>query len=227
MPSYRIQYSKKGPARYVAHLDLMRVFERAARRAGLPLAFTSGFNPHPKFSFAAPLAVGVDSEAEYVDLELSDVLLPSEVAKRLSASLPAGIAIGEVHVVPENRPALMTMVDRAAYRVEGRLSGTLTDAELESAIGDFLAQPEVFVERKTKSGQQKRYDIRPGIFAMSGTVKGDIIFLEMELKSGSSGNIRVDEVLSALQEKLPLLLKAGGFAVSRTGLKFIPRESVD
>ncbi|RJQ32939.1 MAG: DUF2344 domain-containing protein [Peptococcaceae bacterium] len=220
MPAYRIQYSKKGPARYVAHLDLIRVFERAARRAGLPLAFTSGFSPHPKISFAVPLAVGMDSEAEYVDLELSDPLLPLEVAKKLSASLPAGIAIGEVRAAPEDRPALMTMVDRAIYRVESRLSGSLTNRELESAVGDFLAQPEVFVERKTKSGQRKEYDIRPGIFAMSGTVKDDIIFLEMELKAGSSGNIRVNEVMTALQKRFPFLLKDNVFAVSRKGLKF-------
>lgn len=220
MPLFRIQYSKKGPARYIAHLDLMRVFERAARRAGLPLAFTGGFNPHPKISFAAPLAVGIEGEAEYVEIELSAALLPSEVVERLSASMPAGITIKEAHLAPEGGTALMAMVDLATYQVEGRASVTLTNLELESAINDFLALPEIYVERRTKGGRQNRYDIRPGIFFMSGRLKGDIIFFEMELKTGSAGNIRVDEVLAALRERFPALLKTGGFTVRRAGIKF-------
>ncbi|HBC91420.1 MAG TPA: hypothetical protein DCZ10_00560, partial [Pelotomaculum sp.] len=69
MPVYRMMYAKEGPARYISHLDLLRTFERAARRAGLPIAFTGGFNPHPKIAFAAPLAVGTAGGAEDADLE--------------------------------------------------------------------------------------------------------------------------------------------------------------
>lgn len=220
MPLYRFQYSKKGPARYIAHLDLMRVFERAARRAGLPLAFTGGFNPHPKISFAAPLAVGIEGDSEYVEIELTTALPPSELAERLSASMPAGITIKEAHPAPEGEVALMAMVDRATYQVEGGAPSALANLELESAIIDFLALPEIYVERTTKDGRQKRYDIRPGIIFMSGRLKDDIIFWEMELKTGSAGNIRVDEVLSAMRERYPALLKTGGFTVRRTGIKF-------
>lgn len=217
MPRYRVMYAKEGPARYISHLDLLRAFERAARRAGLPMAFTQGFNPHPKIAFAAPLGVGTAGEAEFADLELTAAIPAGEVAGALSKALPEGLRLVEIRPVPDQAPALMAVVDRATYRAEARLSRPVSSEDLERAIAAFLARPEILVERKNKAGEKKKYDIRPGIFAVSGRLDGDIIIIEAELKTGSSGNVRLEELLDAFTEysRLPV---QGRFVLCRTGL---------
>jgi len=217
VPRYRVQYSKKGPACYISHLDLLRSFERAGRRAGLPLAFTQGFNPHPKISFAAPLSVGMSGEAEYADLELTVAMPASEVFQKFSGALPEGLRLIEVRPVPDHSPALMARVDRATYRAKAKLSRPFDQKKLDDAIASFLARPEIWVERKNKAGEKKKHDIRSGIFAMSGKFENDIIIIEAELKAGSDGNVRFEEMLEAFQEnsRLPVCEK---FVLSRTGI---------
>lgn len=215
--SYRMQYSKEGPARYISHLDLLRSFERAGRRAGLPLSFTQGFNPHPKISFAAPLGVGTAGEAEYADIELMADLPAAEVFRALSGVLPEGLRLIEIRSIPEQSPSLMATVDCATYRAVAKLDRPLDRGELDSAISSFMARPEIWVERKHKAGEKKKRNIRPGIFALSGKSENGIIILEAELKTGSNGNIRFEEVLEALMETGGLPLKSG-FVLSRTGV---------
>jgi len=217
MPRYRMMYAKERPARYISHLDLLRAFERAVRRAGLPVAFSRGFNPHPKIAFAAPLGVGTAGEAEFADMELTADIPASGVAAALSKVLPEGLRLIEVRPAPEQAPALMAVVDRATYRAEARLERSVDSGDLARAITAFLARPEISVERKNKAGEKKMYDIRPGIFAMSGRLDDDIIIIEAELKTGSSGNVRIEEVLDAFTEFICLPVR-GRFVLSRTGL---------
>ena len=217
MPGYRMMYAKEGPARYISHLDLLRTFGRAARRAGLPLAFTQGFNPHPKIAFAAPLGVGTSGEAEFADLELTEDLTATDVAKALSDTLPEGLRLLEVRLLPDRHPALMAMVDRASYRAEAKACASVTEEEVEKAIGKFLSLPEIWVERKNKAGGKNLYDIRPGIFAMSGKLGNGIISIEAELKTGSSGNVRFEEVLTAFEGSSRPLVQ-GRFVLYRSGL---------
>ncbi|MCG9967005.1 TIGR03936 family radical SAM-associated protein [Pelotomaculum terephthalicicum JT] len=216
-PSYRMQYSKKGPARYISHLDLLRSFERAGRRAGLPLAFSQGFNPHPKISFAAPLGVGTAGEAEYADIELTADLPAGEVFRALSGVLPEGLRLLEVRSIPDQSTSLMAAVDCATYRALANLSRPFGRKELDSVISSFMARPEIWAERKLKTGGKKKQNIRPGIFTLSGKSENDIIILEAELKAGSNGNVRFEEVLEALMETVDLPLKSG-FVLSRTGV---------
>lgn len=217
MPVYRMMYTKEGPARYISHLDLLRTFERAARRAGLPVAFTSGFNPHPKISFAAPLGVGTAGEKEFADLELAGEVPAASIQRYLSGTLPEGLRLLEVRKIKEQAPALMSMVERATYRGEARLERPVTKAALDRAIKAFLDQPEILVKRKNKAGDIKVYDIRPGIFAMSGRLDNDIIIIETELKTGSRDNIRFEEVVEAFLENSNMPIK-GKFIPYRTGL---------
>lgn len=128
-----MMYEKVGPARFISHLDLLRTFGRAARRAGLPLAFTQGFNPHPKITFAAPLAVGISGEAEFADLELTEKIPAPFVARALSDALPEGLRVLEVRQLKGAGPALMAMVRSASYRVEAKTCGPVTAGELKDA----------------------------------------------------------------------------------------------
>lgn len=217
MPVYRMMYAKEGPARYISHLDLLRTFERAARRAGLPIAFTGGFNPHPKIAFAAPLAVGTAGEAEYADLELVREVPVSSVRRDLSGTLPEGLRLVEVRKIGERAPALMSMVGRATYRGEARLKSMVSQGVLDRAIEAFLNRSEILVQRKKKAGENRIYDIRPGIFAMSGRLDNDIIIIEAELKTGSHDNIRFEEVMEAFSTDSELPIE-GKYVLYRTGL---------
>lgn len=217
MPVYRMMYAKEGPARYISHLDLLRTFERAARRAGLPIAFTGGFNPHPKIAFAAPLAVGTAGEAEYADLELVREVPVSSLRRDLSRTLPEGLRLIEVRRIGERAPALMSMVRRATYRGEARLKSMVSQGVLDRAIEAFLARSEILVQRKKKAGENRIYDIRPGIFAMSGRLDNDIIIIEAELKTGSHDNIRFEEVMEAFSTNSQLPIE-GKYVLYRTGL---------
>jgi radical SAM-linked protein len=212
-----MMYAKSGPARYISHLDLLRTFERAARRARLPIAFTSGFNPHPKIAFAAPLAVGTAGEKEFADIELAVEVPETSVQEDLDGTLPEGLHLLEVRKIVDRAPALMSMVESATYRCEARLNRPFKKDALDQAIEAFLNQPEILVQRKNKTGEKKVYDIRPGIFAMSGRLDNDIIIIETELKTGSRDNIRLEEVVEAFLTSSELPIQ-GKFVLYRTGL---------
>ncbi|NLI14612.1 TIGR03936 family radical SAM-associated protein [Pelotomaculum propionicicum] len=216
---YRIIYAKVGPARYISHLDLLRVFDRSARRAGLPVAYTQGFNPHPKMTFAAPLSVGTAGEAEYADMELARDIDPAVVKSALAGAMPQGLRLIEVDRTPEAAASLMALVERATYSARAELASPLRDEVLARAIDSFLARPQIIIERQGKAGAKKEYDIRPGIFAMSGCVNNDIIKIKAELKTGSSGNVRFEELLAAFLKESRLPLR-GRLSLTRTGLLF-------
>lgn len=218
MTRYRIKFSKQGVARFISHLDLVRTFERAMRRAGLPLAFSQGFNPHPRFSFAAPLPVGVTGEQEYLDLELVEAWPADTVARRLAACLPEGLVVAGASPVPGHSPALMASVQRAAYRVLVQLQEAITPARLAECLHCILALPEVTVTRKTREGKEKFYDIRPGIFSLTGRVDGPEVLLKMTLQAGSGGNVRPEEVVAALAGRCGLPADPGAVEIVRTGL---------
>lgn len=199
MPRYRVKFSKDGPARYSSHLDMVRFFDRSTRRAGLPVAFSEGFNPHPKFSFAAPLPVGIAGLEEYMDIELTKTLSLDEVLKRLDPNMPEGYKILDIRELPERGSALMALVARAAYRATANLPAGYSEAELNTVINNLLNTTEIIVTREVK-GKRKEVDIRSGIFRLAGGVEEHILEINMELLIGSTGNVRPDEVLLKLNQ---------------------------
>ncbi|MEW6423591.1 MAG: TIGR03936 family radical SAM-associated protein [Bacillota bacterium] len=219
MPRYRVQFSKDGPARFLSHLDLVRTFERAVRRAGLPVAFSQGFNPHPRFSFAAPLPVGVAGEQEYLDIELEQNISPKEIFFRLSGVSPAGLQIKEVRPLEDNSPSLMAALEKAGYEVEAELSEAVTNAALQKNIRSFLAL-EVVNAAKKKKGELKTRNIRPGIYRLRGKAEEKRVVLEMELQAGSAGYVRPEEVWQSFVEKYRLPVLPETIKVKRTELFF-------
>ncbi|SFR08251.1 TIGR03936 family radical SAM-associated protein [Desulfoscipio geothermicus] len=197
MPRYRIIYSKRGPARYISHLDLVRALERSMRRAGLPIAFSEGFNPHPRMSFAAPLPVGIEGLAEVMDVEMTAPVPRRDLADRLNAALPPGLAVKEVLEVADNAPAPMAVLDKAAYIVH--LDADDLPAPLfECTVEEFLALDKVEVSRRGKNGREKTRDIRPGIIKMEVQSRVCGLTMRLELKTGSAMNVRPEEAMTAL-----------------------------
>lgn len=178
----RIKFTKEGPVKFVGHLDTMRYFQKAIRRAALPAAFSGGFSPHMIMSFAAPLGVGVESEGEYFDLELSEIMPTAEIEKRLNESMVEGFSVVSARRVEDGKASkAMSLVAAADYLVEFR-EGKSPEADWKEKAVDFYGQTSITVTKKTKSSE-KEVDIRPFIYKME--VQGECVFLRLASASGN------------------------------------------
>ncbi|MDQ6649722.1 MAG: TIGR03936 family radical SAM-associated protein [Actinomycetota bacterium] len=160
----RIRYAKRGRLRFTSHRDFARAFERALRRAGVPMAYSAGFSPHPKISYLGAAPTGVASEAEYLEIGVSARVDPGELAAALDASLPGGLDILEV--VESAGGSLAERIE--ASRWEVRLPG-VAYADAAAAVAAFLAESSVEVERLTKDGR-RLLDARTAV--VSAAVEG-------------------------------------------------------
>lgn len=192
----RLDYAKGEPLRFVSHLDMLRLWERACRRARLPIAHTQGFNPRPRIALACPLPTGITSHAEKVDLFLTMRLDPREVLQRLNAVLPAGVQVYGVEEVALAGPALMSRAATVDYQALVQWQGSA--ASLEAHLQAWLAQDSV-VRARERKGQGATYDLRPLVehLWIVGQSEGQYV-VGMRLKSGPQSTGRPDEVLKAL-----------------------------
>ena len=184
----RITFVKQGALRYTGHLDLHKLWERAARRAELPLAYSQGFHPQPKMNMAAALPLGFSSRCEVMDMRLEHDISLIDLPTRLNETLPSGLQVVGVEQVDEREPALQTQVASAEYEV------TLTEAVDPSALEQGL---ESVIESKsiTRERRGKMYDLRPLIEELK-LLSEDKIFMRLAARDGATG--RPEEVLDVL-----------------------------
>jgi len=197
----RIRFSRGEEVKYISHLDLMRLLQRALIRAGIALAYSEGFNPHPKMSLAAPLAVGVTSDAELMDIILAKPVSPHNFTAALNQQLPTGIRIDQAQVVPSTLPSLPAQVRFADYEVE--VETRKEPKEIDSMIRALLSLGKLPWEHQRDTGP-KRYDLRALIDDVwliecrDGTCT-----LGMRLRCDSSGSGRPEQVANALGFDVP------------------------
>jgi radical SAM-linked protein len=153
----RIRYAKRGPMRFTSHRDFARAFERAVQRAGVPIAYSMGFTPHPKISYASAAPTGVASEAEYLEIGLREQVDLPQLARALDTALSPGLDI--VEAVPAGAGSLPERIDASTWQVE--MPGVDADT-LRHAVAAFLASAEVSVERLTKQGR-RTFDARAAV----------------------------------------------------------------
>jgi radical SAM-linked protein len=156
----RLRYAKRGRLRFSSHRDFQRALERALRRAGVPMAYSAGFNPHPKISYANAAPTGAASEAEYVEIAVAERCDPDRVRAALDESLPDGLDV--VDVVEVRTGALAERLEASEWAI--RFPG-LGDDELARAAAAFLAAPSVEVQRLTKNGV-RTFDARLAVAAL-------------------------------------------------------------
>ncbi|HWR73935.1 MAG TPA: TIGR03936 family radical SAM-associated protein, partial [Nitrospirota bacterium] len=180
----RLKFARTGRVRFLSHLDFMSLFQRAASRARVPLAFSQGFNPHPKIAFGPALPVGMESEAEYLDMETDPFLDLLETVKGLNRALPEGIRVLEARVVPKKAPSLSGSITRHVYEV--RIPREHAE-RVEERARDFLERDKVLVLR---DGKQK--DIKPGIESIN---RKDAVALTVILRDSEQLRPRVQDVI--------------------------------
>jgi radical SAM-linked protein len=157
----RVRYAKRGRLRFSSHRDFARAFERALRRADVPMAYSAGFTPHPRVSYLGAAPTGVASEAEYLELGLAGRVVPDQLAAALDAALPPGLDVLECVEARPGGGGLADRIDATAWRVE--LPGVPVDA-LDRAVRAFLDRESVPVERLTKDGR-RTVDARASVFS--------------------------------------------------------------
>jgi radical SAM-linked protein len=157
----RVRYAKRGRLRFASHRDFQRAFERALRRAAVPMAYSAGFSPHPKVSYAGAAPTGAASEAEYLEIGVVERLDPDTVAKALDAALPPGLDV--IEVVEARGGSLADRLTGASWRLELR---GVDVATASAAVGQLLARDRVEVQRRTKSGIRS-FDVRTAIAALT------------------------------------------------------------
>ena len=212
----RLKYSKTAAGRFISHLDMLRTFERIFRRAALPLAFSEGFNPHPKISFGSALAVGITSDAEYLDVELQKEIEPDKTLEDIARCSPGGINILELKVLSERQRSLNAQINMASYELRIPLTKEPEEENVRKLFKDLLDKKNIFVSREGKRGI-KQVDIRQGIYALSGAIEKNELVVYMEVQTGSEGNVRPEEILSLLVKNGEFLGEKG-FQINRIGL---------
>lgn len=184
----RITFVKQGALRYTGHLDLHKLWERAARRAELPLAYSQGFHPQPKMNMAAALPLGFSSRCEVMDMKLEQDIPLESLPTRLNSTLPSGLQVVNVEQVDERAPALQTQVVSAEYEVN--LTEAIDGSELKRKVDSVIEAESIPRERRGKT-----YDLRPLIEEVNLLSDGKI-FMRLAAREGATG--RPEEVLDML-----------------------------
>lgn len=226
----RMKFSKVGPIKFIGHLDVMRYFQKAFRRAKVDIAYSKGFSPHQILSFAAPLGIGLTSEGEYLDAEFHSVDTTEQMLERINAVMNEGIALSEFKLLPEKAKNAMASVAAADYEVTFRPGYYNVDAFMTQAE-NFMCQDSIVMTKETKKSTAE-VDILPMIYefcavktgfydpetiveraAMGYSIADQALY--MKVKTGSAANLKPELVMEAFCNYLGFDYVKNGFMFHR------------
>ena len=189
----RIKFTKEAPVKYLGHLDIMRFFQRCFNRAGVPMVYSEGFNPHQKMSFALPLGLGIESRGEYLDCEIADEQDLAWVQRRMNQVSGDGFRILSVRKIKEQADKAMAAVRFATYQI--LIDPKISEALLQESVQRLNTAKTCLVMKKTKK-QEKEVDIRQQIHHLSFQDHS----LSMTLTAGGDNNVKAETVAKVLFE---------------------------
>ena len=190
----RVKFRKFGAVRYIGHLDVMRFFQKAIRRAGIDVRYTEGFSPHQVMTFAAPLGVGLESNGEYMDIEVLSMESTAWVKDALNHASVPGIEVIDVKLLPDSAGNAMASVYSAEYTVRFR-EERRPDVDFEQVLDAFLRREEILITKVTKKGTRE-VNLKPGIYMIDWNSQKEEF--HMILDASSAGNIKPIQVLEAM-----------------------------
>ncbi len=213
----RIKFQKYGVMKFIGHLDIMRFFQKVMRRADIPIAFSGGFSPHMIMSFANPLGVGITSEGEYFDIELTEEIDMKAAVERMNQVVVEGIHVVNMVPISDNKKETGMSIVAAADYLSSLKKGTFP-ANLEELANRFFEQSEIVVVKKTKKSE-KEVNIKPLIYKFE--VRGEQIY--MRVATGSVENLKPELVMQAFGNYMNMNLDDNSFAHHR--LDVLAREN--
>ena len=197
MYKVRLSFYKKSYAKFVSHLDLMRMFQRIFRIAGVDVTFSQGFNPHPKMSIAHPLPVGATSDEEYLDIQVDSKPDYNELVNRINGAMPQDIKIISAWEPVDS----MNEISLAKYTVKLTLVNRI--GELDGLISSFCSRNDIIIEKKTKKGVSDT-DIKPMIKSIElSDVADNNVVLKFIISIGEKANLKASSVLDAMEKYIP------------------------
>jgi len=222
MPNrFALKFTKEGYVKYISHLDLLRVFKRSFKTAGLPLRYSQGFNPHPKMSFAQPLSLGYSSRCELIEFETRLPHETDEVILKLKGKLPLGVELLDCYDLDNVKASsLAAFTDSCEYII-----GIPTDTELE-VLGDMLQsyvnQDKIIALKKSKKTKElKEVDIKPMIRSIEIGKTDKMAIIKCLLDGGSTSNLSPELVITTFLQSSKISCERYDIEVERTAINFV------
>lgn len=201
----RVRFTKLGYLKYLSHLDLVRLFTRSFSRSNVPVKYSEGFNPHPRFSIGNPLSLGIESQSEYMDVEMSDEIAPNEFMIMMNRVLPKDIQIIHADII-DDKESLSSIIKWSHYEIYLWIEDTKKRQEIKENLDRFTSLDQVMIKKKKKKGKRKIHvdvDIVPliGNVTFKGEDQDGYVIITALLRSGESGNLKPIELVTALEDK--------------------------
>ena len=190
----RIKFNKYAHMIFIGHLDLMRYFQKAMRRAGVDISYSSGFSPHQIMSFAQPLGVGVYSNGEYMDISVESLTSSKHLVDALNSVMAEGVDILSAGLLDDKAPNSMASIKAASYTVTFR-GGKEPAFDLKAVTDSFMSLPEIFIEKETKKGT-RMVNLKEHIYSLRTLSDKNGLFMLLDASSG--GNIKPNLVVKEL-----------------------------
>lgn len=217
----RLAFNKKSYIKYIGHLDLVKIFKRTINKKEIDVKYSQGFNPQPRLSIANPLSLGVESEEEYMDIELNREIPVAEFISRMNQGLPRGIEILRGKYIDTN-VSVDSMIAWAYYEISFRTNSDIEEDQMMEKIADYMAREEIYILKKRKKKRRKievEIDIRGWIANIKlRSVEGDKLILEALLKSGGNGNLKPLEFVDSLSTEEDIDIDMDSVNIKRLAL---------
>ena len=192
----RIKFGETEAGKFLSHLDMLRAWQRAISRSALPLAYSKGFNKHPKLSFSGALPVGLMSRGEYVDIEFEQAMDIAEITARLKKNLPPALEIYAAKELSKDDPTIMSLVERAEYQAQLRYDTQPDDVLLQKVAENILTREVLEVSRRKKDSRvDKIINIRPWSYSLTAEADVDAVILDFIVQNGNDGNVKPQEII--------------------------------
>ena len=201
----RVKYKKEDEMIFISHLDLQRLLQRAFRIAKINLSYSEGFNPHPKMSYGNALALGVESQGEYVDIEIEDDIEVKEFLERINEQLPDGIKFVKGQEIDPKTPSLSSIIVYGEYIFNIDLEVPLSKEFVKSRVLNFVKSKEIIITKKNKKGKKVEVDIRPMIrnFDLVSLDDNRVTFVST-IATGSKANLNINILIPQILDMLNL-----------------------
>ena len=215
----RVKYKKEDEMIFISHLDLQLLLQRAFRRAKINLSYSEGFNPHPKMSYGNALALGVESQGEYVDIEIEDDIEVDEFLERINNQLPEGIKFIKGQEIDPKTPSLSSVIVYGEYIFNIDLDTPLSKEFVKSRVLNFVKSEEIIVTKTNKKGRKVEVDIRPLIknFDLVSLDDKKVTF-ESTIATGSKANLNINILIPQILNMLDLEIDPREVSVLRRDL---------
>lgn len=215
----RAKYKKENDMIFISHLDLQRLLQRAFRRAEINLSYSQGFNPHPKMSYGNALALGVESQGEYVDIEIEDDISIEEFLKRTNGDLPEGVEFIKAEKITPQTPSLASEIEYGEYLFNIDLEKPLSKELVKKKVLKFIKSESIIITKKNKKGKLVENDIRPliKVFDLISLDDNRVTF-GATIATGSKANLNINILIPLLLEILDIKIDPREVEVIRRDL---------